>query len=67
MTAAAQRRSVIPANAGIQARRPTLDSGFRRNDGVTAAAQRRSVIPANAGIQTWRPTLDSGLRRNDGE
>jgi hypothetical protein len=32
MTAGAQRKAVIPANAGIQARRPTLDSGFRRND-----------------------------------
>lgn len=30
---------VIPANAGIQARRETLDSGFRRNDGIPIRIQ----------------------------
>ena len=38
--------AVIPANAGIQARRETLDSGFLRNDEHRSRIPIRIQIPA---------------------
>jgi hypothetical protein len=60
VTPVAQRKAVIPANAGIQFG-PAWTPAFA---GVTSEG---SVIPANAGILARRPTLDSGFRRNDDE
>jgi hypothetical protein len=48
---------VIPANAGIQPRRETLDSGFRRNDEHGSGIPMRIQVPAYWHRLLARPLL----------